>query len=61
MNRKKPTTVQIADLFEIKSNTVTEHLKSIYAEGELGESSTARSFRVVRQEGSRSVERDINH
>lgn len=52
---------QIADLFDIKSNTVTEHLKSIYVEGELEESSTTRSFRVVRPEGSRSVEREISH
>jgi hypothetical protein len=36
-------------------------INSIYTEGELGESSTARSFRIVRQEGSRSVERGINH
>lgn len=52
---------QIADLFSIKSNTVTEHLKAIYSEGELDESSTTRSYRVVRQEGSRTVERELSH
>jgi hypothetical protein len=52
---------QIAELFNIQPNTVTEHLKGIYSEDELDESSTTRSYRVVRQEGSREVEREINH
>lgn len=30
-------------------------INSTYAEGELGESSTTRKLRVVRQEGSRSL------
>ena len=52
---------QIAELFAIKSNTVTEHLKGIYSDKELDELSTTRNYRVVRQEGSREVEREINH
>ena len=52
---------QMAELFDIQSNTVTEHLKGIYSDNELDESSTTRSYRVVRQEGSREVEREINH
>ena len=52
---------QMAELFDIQSNTVTEHIKGIYSEDELDESSTTRSYRVVRQEGSREVEREINH
>ena len=52
---------QMAELFDIQSNTVTEHLKGIYSDDELDESATTRSYRVVRQEGSREVEREINH
>ncbi len=52
---------QMAELFDIKPNTVTEHISHIYQEEELEQSSTTRSYRVVRQEASRKVERDITH
>lgn len=52
---------QIADLFDIKSNTVTEHIKHIFDEGELDEASTARSYRVVQREGERDIEREITY
>lgn len=55
------TQSQMAELFNIQSNTITEHLKGIFSEGEVDENSTTRSYRVVRQEGSRSVERELNH
>lgn len=52
---------QMAELFSISVKTVNEHLGNIYKESELGESATIRSFRKVRQEGSRNVERELNH
>jgi len=39
--------------------TVNEHLKGIFAEGELAPEATVRSFRIVRSEGTRQVARDL--
>ncbi|MDO5083372.1 MAG: cell filamentation protein Fic [Arachnia propionica] len=50
---------QIAELFQTSRSNVVEHLRNIYAEGELEESATCRRFRQVRTEGSRQVTRDI--
>lgn len=52
---------QMAELFDIKSNTVTEHIKHVFEEGELEEASTTRSYRVVQREGERDIERDVTH
>jgi len=41
--------------------TISEHLKKIYAEGELQMDSTVRNFRTVQAEGSRQVERDLEY
>lgn len=51
----------MAQLFGVESNTITYHLKEIYDSGELEEKSTARKFRVVQEEGTRQVNRDIMH
>ena len=51
---------QMAELFGKSSNTITEHIKNIYKEGELEEVSTIRKFRVVQKEGKREVERETN-
>src|SRR5690606_22154538 len=41
--------------------TINEHLSNIFAEGELEREPTIRKFRMVRQEGKRAVQRDIEH
>ncbi len=51
----------IAQLFQISVPTVNEHLKNIYAEGELEAHPTIRNFRIVRQEGARAVTRNVEH
>jgi hypothetical protein len=51
----------IADLFQVSLPTVNEHLKGIYAEGELPAEATIRKFRIVRREGAREVARVIEH
>ena len=51
----------MADLFQITIPTINEHLKGIYAEGELGPDPTIRKFRIVRLEGARQVTREIEH
>ncbi|MFH1822090.1 MAG: virulence RhuM family protein [Patescibacteria group bacterium] len=51
----------IADLFNIDVRTVNEHLINIYLERELSKNSTIRKFRIVQNEASRKVTRDIKH
>ena len=55
------TQALIAELFQVTVPTVNEHLKSIYAEGELPDGATIRRFRIVRTEGRREVVREIEH
>jgi len=55
------TQLQMAELFEKDVRTVNEHIKNIYKTGELGQKSTIRKFRIVRQEGNRQVTRNIEH
>lgn len=55
------TQALMADLFQKDVRTVNEHLGNIYDEGELDRASTIRKFRIVRREGSRDVEREIDH
>ena len=53
--------VQISELFATSTDNVSLHLKNIYTEQELSESATTKNFSVVRQEGSRQVQRQIKH
>ena len=53
--------ILIADLFQVSVPTVNEHLKNIYQEGELKAAPTIRKFRIVQQEGKRTIEREIEH
>ncbi len=48
---------RIAQLFNVATNTVNEHLKNIYQSQELKQDSTIRKFRIVGQEGDREVVR----
>lgn len=49
----------IAELFEVDISTINEHLKNIYKNGELDESSTVGKFPIVQKEGNRSVKRTV--
>lgn len=50
----------MSELFSVEENTINYHIKEIYKSGELEENdSTTRKIRVVRNEGSRTVKRDI--
>jgi len=53
--------VQMSELFETSTDNLSLHLKNIYKEKELDENSTTEDFSVVRQEGGRSVKRNIKH
>jgi len=52
---------QMAELFQKTVPTINEHIKNVFAEGELVESSTIRKFRIVQKEGGRDVSRDVEH
>jgi len=47
------TQAQIAELFQTTPQNVTQHLKSIFVEGELSEGATCKESLQVRQEGGR--------
>ncbi len=55
------TQAQMSILFCKDKRTISEHLGNIFKEGELNEKSTVRKFRIVQQEGKRTVEREIDH
>ncbi len=55
------TQEQMALLFGKGRSTVTEHISNIYKEGELEQTATCRKFRQVRNEGNRTVERNIDY
>ncbi len=48
----------MAELFQTTPQNITIHLKNIYEEGELAESSTCKEFLQVQKEGIRQVERN---
>ena len=52
---------QMATLFGKGRSTITEHIGNVYEEGELEQNSTSRKFRLVRKEGKREVEREIDY
>ena len=49
----------IADLFGVNVPAISKHLANIYAEGELDENSTVSKKEIVRNEGGRTVRREI--
>ncbi|MCI8324900.1 MAG: virulence RhuM family protein [Lachnospiraceae bacterium] len=55
------TQAQLVELFQSSKANISEHIKNIYAEGELDEESTVRKFRTVQIEGGREVKRSIVH
>ncbi len=51
------TQKSMAELFQVKPQNITMHLKNIFAEGELEESATCKDFLHVQMEGNRQVQR----
>ena len=54
------TQAQMSQLFSVKEHTITYHIKEIYKSEELEEKGTARKIRVVRKEGNRLVNRELD-
>lgn len=53
------TQKRMAELFNVSVSTINEHLKSIFNTGELTEEATIRKFRIVQNEGTRQVTREV--
>jgi hypothetical protein len=51
----------ISELYQVSVQTVNEHLKGIYGDGELPSEATIRKFRIVQSEGGRDVSRLLDH
>ena len=54
------TQQQMAILFDVKENNITYHIQSVYKTHELEPESTTQKIRVVRKEGNRQVNRQID-
>ncbi len=52
---------EIANLYQVTPQAITQHVKAIYEEGEFVQNSTCKSFLQVRQEGNRQVNRNTLH
>lgn len=52
---------QLCELFQRDKSVISRHIKNIYMEGELEESSTVAFFATVQNEGRRSIERKITY
>lgn len=52
---------QMGELFGTTPENILMHLRNIYENKELEESSTTKDFLVVRQEGKRQVKRELKH
>ena len=50
---------QMADLYHTTRPNIVQHIRNIYADGELEEQATCKKFLQVRQEGNRQVTREI--
>ena len=55
------TVEQIMELFDASQQDVSYHINQIYADGEQDAERTHKKFLLVRQEGNRSVRRNMSH
>ena len=55
------TQKMMAALYDVDVRTANDHIKKIYSDAELEESATIRKFRIVQTEGTRQVNREVNH
>jgi hypothetical protein len=55
------TQAALAELYQTTPQNITQHIATIYDEGELAETATCKPLLQVRQEGRRRVERELKH
>ena len=52
---------QLAEIYDTTQENVSMHISNIYKDGEIEHERTYKKFLLVRQEGTRSVQRNIDH
>ena len=52
---------QMAELFDRDKSVIAKHIKNAFEEGEIEPNRTVANFATVQKEGSRSVQRDVEH
>jgi len=55
------TQALLAELYQTTPQNITQHIKEIYSDGELDETSTCKDYLQVRQESNRTVRRTLKH
>ncbi len=55
------TAVQLAEIYKTTRQNIGQHLENIYNDKELPKEATIKKFFIVQQEGSRQVQREIDH
>ena len=55
------TQKMMATLYGVDVRTINDHIKKVYADSELEDFATIRKYRIVQIEGTRQVQREINH
>lgn len=55
------TQKMMAILYDVDVRTISDHIRKVFDDSELEEAATIRKFRIVQQEGSRQVSREVNH
>ncbi|CAN5690011.1 hypothetical protein BH23PAT2_BH23PAT2_09440 [soil metagenome] len=55
------TQKMIATLYDVTIAAINQHLKHIFADSELEKGATVKNFLIVQKEGSRKVERNVEH
>lgn len=51
---------QMSDLFQVRVNTINYHIKEIFKDRELEPDSTIRNYRIVQNEGNRTISRRVD-
>lgn len=52
---------EMADLFDTTPQNITQHIRAVYAEGELDEAATCKDYLQVQTEGGREVRRSLKN
>lgn len=51
---------QLAEIYDTTQQNIALHIKKVYPDGELESDATHKKYLLVRQEGSRSVQRNLD-
>ena len=55
------TQKMMATLYDVSKQTISQHIKRIYADGELTPEATVKKYLTVQTEGERQVSREVTH